>query len=52
MQSNTDGSWTVLPVKVDEGKGKFPPGSLLKYMTPERDKEEAKAVEAFVHGPE
>lgn len=30
----------------------FPPGSLLKYFTPERDKEELEILSGCVQGPE
>ena len=52
VRPNADGGWTLLPVKPAKYKPKFPPGSLLKYMTPERDKEETEAFKAFVQGPE
>ncbi len=33
-------------------KAPFPPGSLLKYFTPERDEEELAILSACVKGPE
>jgi bifunctional DNA-binding transcriptional regulator/antitoxin component of YhaV-PrlF toxin-antitoxin module len=33
-------------------KEAFPPGSLLKYFTPERDKEELSILSGCVKGPE
>lgn len=34
------------------GKEAFPPGSLLKYFTPERDREELEILSDCVKGPE
>lgn len=38
-EKDGDGSFRFIPVKA-EAQEPFPPGSLLKYFTPERDKEE------------
>ena len=50
-ENHGDGTITLTPVKV-ERKEKFPRGSLLKYMTPERDKEEAAILSGCAQGPE
>lgn len=39
-ESNPDGSITLVPVIEVQRKERFPPGSLLKYFTPEKDAEE------------
>lgn len=51
VQPQADGSWTLTPVLPAE-KLKFPPGSLLKYLTPERDKEQLEILKGCVLGPE
>ena len=38
-ESQADGTIRLIPVKA-EGKEQFPRGSLLKYLTPERDAEQ------------
>lgn len=38
-ENRSDGTITLTPVKA-EAKERFPRGSLLKYLTPERDKEQ------------
>jgi hypothetical protein len=48
---NGDGTLTLTPVKA-EAKEPFPPGSLLKYLTPERDKEVAEILAGCVREPE
>ena len=48
--SNADGSVTFTPVKAGQ-KEMFPRGSLLKYMTPKRDKDEAAILSGCVQGP-
>ena len=41
VQSLPDGSWSVSPVKEPtQIKEAFPPGSLLKYITPEYNQEQ------------
>src|SRR5258708_2422803 len=50
-ESNSDGTVTLTPVKI-ERKGRFPRGSLLKYITPERDKEQLAILKGCVRGPE
>ena len=49
--NNGDGSLTLTPVRA-EGKERFPHGSLLKYFTPEKDKEEAQIFAGCVQRPE
>lgn len=36
----------------DDSQEAFPPGSLLEYFTPERDKEELAILSSCVQGPE
>jgi hypothetical protein len=50
-QNNGDGSITLTEVKA-EAKERFPRGSLLKYLTPERDKEQLEILKGCVLGPE
>ena len=50
-ESDSDGTVTLTPVKTDRN-GRFPRGSLLKYMTPERDKEQLAILNGCVPGPE
>jgi hypothetical protein len=47
---NADGSILLVPVK-EERKPAFPRGSLLKYLTPERDKEQLVILSACVQAP-
>jgi len=49
--NNGNGTITLTEVRA-EAKERFPPGSLLKYLTPERDKEESILLSGCVHGPE
>lgn len=46
-----DGTHTLTEVKA-EAKEPFPRGSLLKYLTPERDKEQLAILKGCVQGPE
>ena len=48
--NNGDGSFTLTVVKA-ERKEAFPRGSLLKYLTPERDKEQLGILSACVPAP-
>ena len=48
--NNGDGSFTLTLVKA-ERKQAFPRGSLLKYLTPERDKEQLAILSACVQAP-
>ena len=48
---NGDGSITLMPVKAKR-KERFPRGSLLKYMTAERDAEQLAILSGCVQGPE
>jgi len=50
-ETNLDGTVTLTPVKA-ELKGRFPRGSLLKYITPARDKEQLAILKGCVQGPE
>ena len=48
----TNGEAILLrPVRVQASQ-RFPPGSLLKYFTPKRDREEAEIFKGCVQGPE
>jgi len=49
-EPNEDGSITLVPVK-SERKPRFPKGSLLKYLTPERDKEQLAILKSCVQHP-
>ena len=49
--NNGDGSFTLTQVQA-EAKERFPRGSLLKYFTPEKDKEEAQIFAGCVQHPE
>ena len=46
-----DGTITLTEVKA-EAKETFPRGSLMKYLTPERDKEQLAILKGCVQGPE
>jgi len=48
--NTADGRITLTPVKAD-AKERFPRGSLLKYFTPERNKEELEILAGCVQGP-
>ena len=50
FDTDTDGVITLTPLK--EPKEPFPPGSLDKYFTAERDREEALIFSGCVKGPE
>lgn len=50
-EDNGDGSITLTAVKADT-KPAFPRGSLTKYLTPERDKEQSAILKGCVQGPE
>lgn len=50
-QNNGDGSITLTEVTA-EAKERFPRGSLLKYLTAERDKEQLEILKGCVLGPE
>ena len=47
---NGDGSFTLTVVKA-ERKPAFPRGSLVKYLTPERDKEQLAILSGCVQAP-
>jgi len=49
--NNGNGSYTLTPIQA-EARERFPRGSLLKYFTPEKDKEEAQIFAACVQHPE
>jgi hypothetical protein len=46
-----DGSITLVPVKAQR-KATFRRGSLIKYLTPQRDAEQLAILSACVQGPE
>ena len=48
--NNGDGSFTLTVVEA-ERKTAFPRGSLFKYLTPERDKEQLGILSACLQGP-
>lgn len=48
--NNGDGSFTLTVVKAQR-KPAFPRGSLLKYLTPERDKEQLAILAGCVQAP-
>jgi hypothetical protein len=48
--NNGDGTRTLTEVKA-EVKERFPRGSLLKYFTPEKNKEELEILAGCVQGP-
>jgi len=50
-ETNSDGMVTLTPVKADR-KRRFTRGSLLKYMTPERDREQLAILNGCVQAPE
>ncbi len=45
------GSWTLIVIE-PKPKERFPKGSLLKYITPEYNKEQEERYRASVKGPE
>ena len=49
--NNGDGTVTLTPIQA-EAKERFPRGSLLKYFTAEKDKEEAQILAGCVQHPE
>ncbi len=50
-EPESDGTIRLVPVKA-EAKEQFPRGSLLKYLTPERDKEQLAILKGCVQAPE
>ena len=50
-ENQGDGSILLIPVKTVQEEA-FPRGSLLKYLTPERDAEVQAIFDACVKGPE
>lgn len=50
-ENQDDGTILLIPVKAVQAEA-FPRGSLLKYMTPKRDKEVAAILSGCVQGPE
>ena len=50
-ENRGDGTRILTEVKA-EAKERFPRGSLLKYLTPERDKEQLEILKGCVLGPE
>ena len=51
-ESTEDGSVTLTPVKPQQRKERFPRGSLLKYITPERNRELEQIFKGCAKGPE
>ncbi len=49
-EPDADGTIRLIPVKADT-KEAFPPGSLAKYFTAERNKEELAILKGCVQGP-
>ena len=50
LEQQDDGSLVLIPLKKPKRKEMFPPGSLLKYMTKERDELEAELLKGCVPG--
>ncbi len=50
-ENHGNGTITLTQVKA-ELKQRFPRGSLLKYLTPERDREQLAILKGCVQGPE
>jgi len=50
-ENHGDGTITLTEVKA-QAKERFPRGSLLKYCTPERDKELLEILKGCVQGPQ
>ena len=51
VEGTSEAGFTLIPVKVDSSEP-FPPGSLLKYFTDERDELETILAKGCVQGPE
>ena len=51
FEPNADGSITLVPVKAQRSE-MFPRGSLLKYFTPAKNKEELELLKGCVQEPE
>jgi hypothetical protein len=49
-ENHGDGTITLTQVKA-EAKERFPRGSLIKYLTPERDREQLEILKGCVKGP-
>ncbi len=49
--ANSGETITLTPVKANKAKPRFPKGSLLKYLTPERDKEQLAILSGCVQTP-
>jgi hypothetical protein len=50
-ENHGDGSILLVPIEAVQAEP-FPPGSLAKYFTPEKDAEELALLEGCVPGPE
>ena len=50
-ENHGDGTITLTEVRA-EPKQRFPRGSLLKYLTPQRDREQLEILKGCVLGPE
>jgi hypothetical protein len=51
IEPGPNGGWTFWPVRT-EAREKSPRGSLLKYMTRERDNQQEEIYKACVKGPQ
>jgi len=51
VEGTSEAGFTLIPVKVDSNEP-FPPGSLLKYFTKERDELESILAKGCIQGPE
>ena len=49
--ANSGETITLTPVKANKAKPRFPRGSLLKYLAPERDKEQLAVLSGCVQTP-
>lgn len=50
VEPTAEGGWTLTP-KVAKLQERFPRGSLLKYVTPEHNKEQLEILKGCVRGP-
>ena len=50
-ENHDDGSYTLIPVRA-KSKEPFPKGSLLRFFTPEKDKQELALLKGCALGPE
>jgi hypothetical protein len=52
LEPQGDGSLVLIPLKKPKRKEMFPPGSLLKYMTKERDELQAELLKGCLLEPQ